>query len=75
MKSVEEQPGYKNLSDLYAERTSRILAWVGAGLSTSAGVPNWSELRKRLVDGGIGKANSLRPADMPRMRNALQMAA
>ena len=52
-----EQDLYKSLWNIISERTNRIVAWVGSGLSRSAGLPSWSELHDRLCDVLEGKAS------------------
>jgi serine/threonine protein kinase len=42
------QPSYQNLRSIVRERTNRVIAWIGSGLSTPAGLPTWSQLRARL---------------------------
>jgi len=44
------QDSYVAFRSIVAERTSPIVAWVGAGLSRPAGLPTWSGLRNTLVD-------------------------
>jgi len=43
-----EQSAHIALKKIVAEKTSNLVAWVGAGLSRPAGLPTWSELRNRL---------------------------
>lgn len=45
----DTQLAYRDLRDIFAERTDRIVAWVGAGLSQPAGLPSWPGLRSQLV--------------------------
>jgi len=51
-----KQDSYKSLRSIISERTNRIVAWVGSGLSRPADLPSWSELRDRLCDVLEGKA-------------------
>lgn len=43
------QPSYKALKKVLSERTSPVVAWVGAGLSTPAGLPSWHQLLTELL--------------------------
>lgn len=45
-----KQPSYQSLRDIITERTTQIVAWVGAGLSKEVGFPSWTELRDNLLD-------------------------
>ena len=45
-----EQDAYKALKKTFAERTSTVIAWVGAGLSAQAGLPSWQALAKHLLE-------------------------
>lgn len=44
-----EQAAFVDLRDIAAERTDRLIAWIGSGLSTAAGLPSWAGLRDALV--------------------------
>jgi eukaryotic-like serine/threonine-protein kinase len=57
------QPAYRALRDVVAERTSPLLAWVGSGLSIPAGLPTWSSLEEQLTETLERKAIGLEPAD------------
>ena len=59
MKFDFEQDSYKSLSKIIAERTSSIVAWVGAGLSAQAGLPSWHALITNLAKVARRKAASL----------------
>ena len=60
------QPAHEALRSIIAERTSPVLAWVGAGLSKPAGVPMWGELRDSLAADLRAKADTMH--DLPRKR-------
>jgi len=51
-----KQPSYRRFRLNYAEKPKRIVAWVGSGLSTPAGLPMWPQLRKKLVEDSTAKA-------------------
>ena len=53
-----QQPGYQRLCAIIAERTNRILIWIGAGISRSAGLPSWEELKDHLCRKLSEKANT-----------------
>ena len=46
------------LRDIVAERTSPIVAWVGSGLSSPAGIPVWATLKQDLTDALRRKCDS-----------------
>lgn len=52
----KNQPSYQALRAVLSERTSRIVAWTGAGLSAAAGLPTWKDLRERLTATLLRKA-------------------
>lgn len=43
------QPSYRAFRTIVAERTKRLVIWIGAGLSKPAGLPLWAELRTTLT--------------------------
>lgn len=57
--TATSQPSFINLAKTIAERTSPIITWIGAGLSAPAGIPSWPELRRRVHQATINKANTL----------------
>lgn len=52
------QPAYLQLCKIYAEQTSQLVAWTGAGLSASAGLPSWPKLRGLLCDAAYSTARN-----------------
>lgn len=44
----ESQAGHQSLRDIIAERTNRLVIWMGSGLSRDAGLPSWSGLKAGL---------------------------
>ncbi|MGY1804755.1 SIR2 family protein [Blastococcus sp. SYSU D00922] len=57
------QDSYVALKEIIAERTAPILVWTGAGLSASAGLPVWVELRQKLIDAAYSKAATFDPRE------------
>lgn len=55
----KSQTPYIRLRNIVSERTSPIVAWVGAGLSMPANMPNWQGLREMLLKELQRKADSL----------------
>lgn len=53
------QDAHIALKKVIAERTSPVIAWVGAGLSAPAGLPSWEKLLDDLVDVVRRKHNTL----------------
>ena len=43
------QDAFVQLKNILAESTTPVYLWIGAGLSTNAGMPSWQELRQNLV--------------------------
>jgi hypothetical protein len=66
------QKSYEALRAIVAERTHPLVAWVGAGLSTPAGIPDWSELRDHLARALDNKADSLAPREASRAQRVAQ---
>ena len=66
------QESYQSLRAIVAERTDRLLAWVGSGLSTTAGLPNWASLKARLEEALNNKAESLEAKESVRARNMVK---
>lgn len=62
-----EQPNYRSLRALLAERTDQIVFWAGAGLSVSAKLPTWSELKTIVIDHFRSHCASLEESDRSRM--------
>lgn len=59
----DKQPGYQRLSSIIAERTNRIVVWLGSGLSIPAGLPSWAELKKILCTTLINKGSAAGPKE------------
>ena len=53
------QMPYKNLRSIINERTNQIIAWIGSGLSASAGLPTWEKLKEKLCNALENKASTL----------------
>ena len=71
----DQQSSYMALRDIVAERTTPIVAWVGAGLSESAGLPTWPSLRAELCDAMNHKIETFEPDNVDEMTGALNAAA
>lgn len=54
----DRQPGYRRLRSIIAERTNRLVVWLGAGLSVPAGLPSWSKLKETLCCTLVDKASA-----------------
>jgi len=54
-----DQRSYRAFRAIVAERTNPLLAWVGSGLSTPAGLPTWAGLRAALLEALLDKAKGL----------------
>jgi len=62
-----KQPGYLALRDIVSERTTSLIAFVGAGLSRKAGLPTWHELKAHLIKLLQSKANVLDSEEVKRL--------
>lgn len=67
MSFKKDQPNYRALRAIVSERTRKFTVWCGAGLSASAGLPSWKELRDKLQVALRDKAVSLDSDDGGRM--------
>lgn len=56
------QAAHQSLRTILAERTTPVVAWVGAGLSAAAGLPSWRGLASGLLEAGHAKAHALNDA-------------
>lgn len=61
-----EQDAYTSLRSIVAERTRPLIVWAGSGLSASAGLPTWPELKQLLVEAASRRAASYNPTDATR---------
>lgn len=53
------QSAYVDFRSIAKERTAPLVAWIGSGLSVSAGAPSWITLRDRLVSALRAKASAI----------------
>ncbi len=60
------QRPYRELRSLIAEKTNKLVIWIGSGLSAAAGLPTWPELKSHLIDDLREKAGRIAPADAAR---------
>ena len=44
-----DQPSHLALRSIIAEKTNKLVIWVGSGISASSGLPTWRELKECLV--------------------------
>jgi len=63
MKFDATQESYVSLRNIVSERTNRVVAWVGSGLSAQANLPTWSALKQRIITVFENKANSMEEKD------------
>lgn len=66
------QESYLSLRSVVAERTSRLLAWVGSGLSAPSGLPTWRTLKSRLEEALKNKADTLDPKESVKLLNMVK---
>ena len=70
----QSQPAYVSFRDQIAERTKRLVAWVGAGASASAGMPTWIGLQDLLVQGASATARTMDKVSRVNMEKAISTA-
>lgn len=61
------QDAYQALRAIVSERTRPLIVWVGSGLSASAGLPTWAELKGELVEAASRRAADYNPTDAARL--------
>ena len=69
-----EQNSHQELRSVIAEKTSKVVFWVGSGLSADANLPTWPQLKKRLVRQLREKANDILDADSQPLKSAADHA-
>ncbi len=70
-----DQPAYRRLRTISAERRKPIAVWTGAGLSTPAGLPTWKQLRSALVDAALHEVEEIVTPEGDRKEDAIRRAA
>jgi len=63
------QPSYQRLRSIIAERTNRIVAWIGAGPSAISGLPNWADLKGILCEALLQKTQVADDIDRPSLES------
>ena len=69
-----KQTSTSSFRTLVAERTRRILPWVGAGLSMPAGLPTWNDLRRLLCDELVERARQQNEVDAKKCLSEANLA-
>ena len=69
------QSSHQALRSILAEKTGKVVAWTGSGLSTDAGLPTWPKLKERLVSQLKEKSASIVDADSGSLCAAAKRAA
>ena len=69
-----QQHSYKQLRSIIAERTSKLVFWVGSGISADADLPTWPQLKERLVSQLREKASDILDADSQSLKVAADLA-
>ncbi|MDD5339324.1 MAG: protein kinase [Dehalococcoidales bacterium] len=67
------QESYKALRAIISERTDRIIAWVGSGISIDAGLPTWASLKEKLEEALLSKAKSFEPKEVQKMEKTVSL--
>ena len=55
------QRPYRELRSVIAEKTNKLVVWIGSGLSAAAGLPTWPELKNHLIEELRAKADRTAP--------------
>ena len=69
-----QQTSHQKLRSIIAEKTSKLVFWVGSGLSADANLPTWPQLKKHLVRQLREKANDISDANSQSMKSAADHA-
>ena len=69
-----QQSSHEALRSIIAEKTSKLVFWVGSGLSTGANLPTWPQLKHRLVKQLREKANDIVDDDSQHLKLAADHA-
>ena len=69
-----QQSSHLELRSIIAEKTRKLVFWVGSGLSVDANLPTWSQLKNRLVGQLREKANNIMEADSQSLKAAADHA-
>lgn len=67
MKFNTDQDSYQSLRNIVAERTSRIVFWIGSGLSVAANLPDWTKLKDQLIRALQKKADTIDENDKQKL--------
>ena len=65
-----DQPSHLALRSIIAEKTNKLVIWVGSGLSASAGLPTWRQLKESLVAQLKEKAHEISQPDATSLKKA-----
>jgi serine/threonine protein kinase len=74
MAFMKEQATHQALREIIAERTEKIVIWIGAGLSAEALLPTWSQLKEQIVEKMDSLAVSLEDEEKDVFRKKLTTA-
>ena len=69
-----QQSSHQQLRSIIVEKTSKVVFWVGSGLSADANLPTWKQLKKRLVRQLREKASEISDADSRPLKSAADHA-
>ena len=68
------QDSYLAIRSVIAEKTSKLVVWLGSGLSSNANLPTWPQLRARLVSELRAKASGISARDSSSLEVAARRA-
>ena len=69
-----QQNSHQVLRSIIAEKTSKLVFWVGSGLSAGAKLPTWPQLKNNLVSQLREKAYNILDADSQSLKLAADRA-
>ena len=69
-----QQNSHQELRSIIAEKTKKLVVWIGSGLSVDAGLPTWPDMKSRLLRHLREKANKLIPAEAQLLKSAADRA-
>ena len=70
-----QQHSHQELRSIIAEKTCKLVFWIGSGLSADAKLPTWPQLKEHLVYQLKEKASNMSDADSQLLRSAAARAA
>ena len=70
----KEQPSYKDFRETLKQHTNQVVVWTGAGLSASAKLPSWPQLRAFLANEALKVAANLDESGMKKVHALVNLS-